>query len=363
MNSTRPARGAPDAPLPLPSAKPVIDAHGHLLVPEANALADGHPRESPTAAAERASFSERRSPPTRRRSRRVWPQLTSVDQRLADLGRHRRGHPARRPDADAQRLAGERGRRLRGEERHRARDVAGYQRARQRLPRPDLLERGERHVAAGGRGIGEPGCDAGGRDPVGAVPDRQGPRERDERSLARHVGQHVRGRRRPDRVGDHEDDPAEAACGHAGDERLGEQQRGLHVDRLHPPPGGQVKRGQVGPVERGRRVHEDVTAPVRAEHLRRGLADLVRARQVDRRVGGLVKADGAMPGGGQRRHDRTADRARSAGDHGHPLAGSRVIRELCHDREGNTADAWRYLASPMRMPAGRARYAGHGRQC
>ena len=43
---------------PLPSAKPVIDAHGHLLVPEANALAQGHPREAADAAADLASFSQ-----------------------------------------------------------------------------------------------------------------------------------------------------------------------------------------------------------------------------------------------------------------------------------------------------------------
>ena len=48
LSSGRPAR----------SARPVIDAHGHLLVPEANALADGHPGEAADAAAERASFTE-----------------------------------------------------------------------------------------------------------------------------------------------------------------------------------------------------------------------------------------------------------------------------------------------------------------
>ena len=37
-------------------AKPVIDTHGHLLVPEANALAGGHPREVAESAAELASF-------------------------------------------------------------------------------------------------------------------------------------------------------------------------------------------------------------------------------------------------------------------------------------------------------------------
>src|SRR5882762_6271327 len=70
---------------PLPSAKPVIDTHGHLLVPEASALADGHPREAADAAAERASFSAPSIAANQAQLRRVWPQLTSVERRLADL--------------------------------------------------------------------------------------------------------------------------------------------------------------------------------------------------------------------------------------------------------------------------------------
>jgi aminocarboxymuconate-semialdehyde decarboxylase len=67
------------------SARPVIDAHGHLLVPEANALADGHPREAADAAAERASFAEASITANQAQIRRVWPQLTDVSRRLADL--------------------------------------------------------------------------------------------------------------------------------------------------------------------------------------------------------------------------------------------------------------------------------------
>jgi predicted TIM-barrel fold metal-dependent hydrolase len=70
---------------PLRQAKPVIDAHGHLLVPEANALADGHPREAADAAAERASFTEASIAANQAQIKRVWPQLTSAERRLADL--------------------------------------------------------------------------------------------------------------------------------------------------------------------------------------------------------------------------------------------------------------------------------------
>jgi aminocarboxymuconate-semialdehyde decarboxylase len=63
----------------------VIDTHGHLLVPEANALADGHPREAADAAAERAAFSDASVAVNQAQIRRVWPQLTSVERRLADL--------------------------------------------------------------------------------------------------------------------------------------------------------------------------------------------------------------------------------------------------------------------------------------
>jgi aminocarboxymuconate-semialdehyde decarboxylase len=67
------------------SARPVIDAHGHLLVPEAGALAAGHPREAADAAAERASFTDASVAANQAQLQRVWPQLTSVSRRLADL--------------------------------------------------------------------------------------------------------------------------------------------------------------------------------------------------------------------------------------------------------------------------------------
>jgi aminocarboxymuconate-semialdehyde decarboxylase len=70
---------------PVRSAKPVIDTHGHLLVPEANTLAEGHPREAADAAAERASFSAASIAANQAQIGRVWPQLTSVARRLADL--------------------------------------------------------------------------------------------------------------------------------------------------------------------------------------------------------------------------------------------------------------------------------------
>jgi aminocarboxymuconate-semialdehyde decarboxylase len=69
----------------LPSARPVIDTHGHLLVPEASALANGHPREAADAAAELASFSAPSVMANQAQLRRAWPQLTSVERRLADL--------------------------------------------------------------------------------------------------------------------------------------------------------------------------------------------------------------------------------------------------------------------------------------
>jgi predicted TIM-barrel fold metal-dependent hydrolase len=64
---------------------PVIDAHGHLLVPQANALAEGHPREAAAAAAERATFTEASVAANLAQIKRVWPQLTSVQRRLEDL--------------------------------------------------------------------------------------------------------------------------------------------------------------------------------------------------------------------------------------------------------------------------------------
>jgi aminocarboxymuconate-semialdehyde decarboxylase len=66
-------------------ATPVVDTHGHLLVPAANALAEGHPLEIADAAAERASFSAASVAANQAQLRRVWPQLTSVERRLADL--------------------------------------------------------------------------------------------------------------------------------------------------------------------------------------------------------------------------------------------------------------------------------------
>jgi predicted TIM-barrel fold metal-dependent hydrolase len=64
---------------------PVIDTHGHLLVPAANALAAGHPAEAAEVAAERASFSAASATANQAQIKRVWPQLTDVARRLADL--------------------------------------------------------------------------------------------------------------------------------------------------------------------------------------------------------------------------------------------------------------------------------------
>ena len=63
----------------------VIDTHGHLLVPAANALAEGHPGEAADVAAERASFSEASAAVNQAQIKRVRPQLTDVTRRLADL--------------------------------------------------------------------------------------------------------------------------------------------------------------------------------------------------------------------------------------------------------------------------------------
>lgn len=62
-----------------------VDVHGHLLVPEANALAAGHPREEADSDAERAAFSAHSIEVNRAQIRRVLPQLTDVDRRLVDL--------------------------------------------------------------------------------------------------------------------------------------------------------------------------------------------------------------------------------------------------------------------------------------
>jgi aminocarboxymuconate-semialdehyde decarboxylase len=68
-----------------PQPGPVIDTHGHLLVPAAGALAAGHPGEAADAAAERASFSAASAAANQAQIKRVWPQLTDAGRRLADL--------------------------------------------------------------------------------------------------------------------------------------------------------------------------------------------------------------------------------------------------------------------------------------
>jgi aminocarboxymuconate-semialdehyde decarboxylase len=62
-----------------------VDVHGHLLVPEAGEPAAGHPGEQADAQAERAAFSAHSIEVNRAQIRRVLPQLTDVDRRLADL--------------------------------------------------------------------------------------------------------------------------------------------------------------------------------------------------------------------------------------------------------------------------------------
>jgi aminocarboxymuconate-semialdehyde decarboxylase len=68
---------------PLPG--PVIDTHGHLLVPAASALVADHPAEAADAAADRASFSAASLAANQAQIMQVWPQLTDVGRRLADL--------------------------------------------------------------------------------------------------------------------------------------------------------------------------------------------------------------------------------------------------------------------------------------
>ena len=78
------------------SSRLVIDAHGHLLVPEANALADGHPRQRADEAAEREAFTaakaprrggraSSRPPPTERRVVTEVPDETSGLLHVDDL--------------------------------------------------------------------------------------------------------------------------------------------------------------------------------------------------------------------------------------------------------------------------------------
>jgi aminocarboxymuconate-semialdehyde decarboxylase len=62
-----------------------VDVHGHLLVPEANALAAGHPGEAADAAAERATFGTHSIEVNQAQIKRVFSQLTDVDRRLADM--------------------------------------------------------------------------------------------------------------------------------------------------------------------------------------------------------------------------------------------------------------------------------------
>ncbi len=68
-----------------PQPGPVIDTHGHLLVPAVSALVADHPAEAADAAAERASFGAASAAVNRAQIKRVWPQLTDVGRRLADL--------------------------------------------------------------------------------------------------------------------------------------------------------------------------------------------------------------------------------------------------------------------------------------
>jgi aminocarboxymuconate-semialdehyde decarboxylase len=64
---------------------PAIDVHGHLLVPEVNALAANDPREAADAAAERAAFSPHSIEINQAQIKRVFPQLTDVTRRLEDM--------------------------------------------------------------------------------------------------------------------------------------------------------------------------------------------------------------------------------------------------------------------------------------
>src|SRR5450432_3657635 len=68
-------------------------------------------------------------------------------------------------------------------------------------------------------------------------------------------------------------------------------------------------------------VHQDVAAPMLAEHVRDRRADLVFPAQVHRRVPGLVEGKHGVTRASQFGHDRAADGARPAGDHGNTLAG------------------------------------------
>ncbi|MBV9795485.1 MAG: amidohydrolase [Actinobacteria bacterium] len=69
----------------LAATHPVIDTHGHLLVPAADALMTGEPGQAADAAAERLAFSAASAEINRAQLERVGPQLTSVQRRLDDL--------------------------------------------------------------------------------------------------------------------------------------------------------------------------------------------------------------------------------------------------------------------------------------
>ena len=62
-----------------------VDVHGHLLVPEVNALAADDPREAADAAAEREAFSAHSIEVNQAQIKRVFPQLTDVSRRLEDM--------------------------------------------------------------------------------------------------------------------------------------------------------------------------------------------------------------------------------------------------------------------------------------
>jgi aminocarboxymuconate-semialdehyde decarboxylase len=74
------------------AAAKAVDVHGHLLVPEATALAARHPREAADAVAEREAFGAHSIETNQAQIRRVFPQLTDVDRRLADMSASRVTH-------------------------------------------------------------------------------------------------------------------------------------------------------------------------------------------------------------------------------------------------------------------------------
>ena len=79
-----PETARPDATVGI-DPPPVIDTHGHLLVPEAGALIADEPGFAAEQAAEAAAFSEHSRRLNQAQIRRVLPQLTDVAVRLADL--------------------------------------------------------------------------------------------------------------------------------------------------------------------------------------------------------------------------------------------------------------------------------------